>query len=436
MMRSVKVMLTGGVAALVTAPAAFAADLPVAKSAPVEYVRVCSTHGEGFFYVPGTDTCIRLSGYVRADFGYAQPKGATVVETDDFGNVTGVWKNGRTQDATGSHIRARLEVDTRTPTEYGTVRAFLRYEIEKNTGIFDASDNGALLDHAYIQWAGFTAGRVTSFFDFYANDLNFGNGFEGSFGSDVSTNLFAYTATFGEGFSASIAIEDGNERRTNADFYDAAGQRMPDVVANVNIQQDWGTAQLSGALHQLNSATINAPWGGNWGQRVDTTYGWAVQGGVKLDLSKIAAGDVLWLQAAYADGALNYIGVGDIAYANYASFVTDGAIVNGDIKKTSGWNATAAFLHYWTPTVRQSLFGSYTGVTYDRAVRADFADLRNFDAWTVGSNVIWSPVSAFDIGVEVLYSKVERKAFQNEVLLRGLKSEDAVTGRLRFKREF
>ncbi|MCJ2005750.1 porin, partial [Methylobacterium sp. J-092] len=44
-----------------------AADLPVKKAAPIEYVRVCSAYGAGFFYIPGTDTCLRLSGRARFD---------------------------------------------------------------------------------------------------------------------------------------------------------------------------------------------------------------------------------------------------------------------------------------------------------------------------------------------------------------------------------
>ena len=43
-----------------------AADLPV-KAKAVEYVRICSLYGAGFFYIPGTDTCIKLGGYLRAD---------------------------------------------------------------------------------------------------------------------------------------------------------------------------------------------------------------------------------------------------------------------------------------------------------------------------------------------------------------------------------
>ena len=43
-----------------------AADLPL-KAKAVEYVRVCSLYGAGFYYIPGTDTCIKLSGYLRVD---------------------------------------------------------------------------------------------------------------------------------------------------------------------------------------------------------------------------------------------------------------------------------------------------------------------------------------------------------------------------------
>ena len=46
--------------------AAQAADLPL-KAKAVEYVKVCSLYGTGFYYIPGTDTCIKLGGYLRAE---------------------------------------------------------------------------------------------------------------------------------------------------------------------------------------------------------------------------------------------------------------------------------------------------------------------------------------------------------------------------------
>lgn len=414
----------GGAAWLAVVSSAVAADLPVTKSEPVDYVRVCSMHGEGYFFIPGSDTCIRISGRVRADYVYIEPKGAVL---SGNGTVTA----GRYRDVTGMRARARLNVDARTPTDYGTLRTFLRYEIDKNTGAFGSS-NGALLETAYIQWAGVTAGLVQSFFDFYADDLNWGTGLQGAFGSDVINNLLAYTATFDGGFSATISLEDRNTRNTGDKWYDVAGARVPDVVANLRVDQDWGAVQLSGALHQLNSGSLYGPFA----QRTDSAYGWALQGGVSFNLPSLSAGDVLWLQGSYADGALSYVGAGDINAGDYASIATDGAIVNGDIKTTRGWNATAAFLHYWIPSVRQSLWGTYTGVTYDNAVKANYASLRNYDVWTVGSNLIWSPVKKMDIGVEVLYSKAEKKSFAGEIIKGRLKSEDQVQARLRFQRDF
>ncbi|MFC0218100.1 porin [Pseudochelatococcus lubricantis] len=429
-MKIAKGLLLGSAAGLFAFSGAQAADLPATKAAPVEYVRVCSTYGAGFWYVPGTDSCIQLSGRMRADYVYAEPKNG---RTDAYGVG-----NGRYKDATGIKARARLNVDVRTPTDFGTLRAYLRFQIDKNTGN-QGTGSGALVDKAYIQWAGITAGQAQSFFDFYADDLNWGS-FGGNAGSDASTNLLAYTATFGSGFSATISLEDRGNRQINANYYDVAGQRLPDVVANLRVDQDWGSAQLSGALHQLNSGTIYNPWGGSWGTRVDTAYGWAVQGGVKFKLPQLGAGDVLWLQAAYADGALSYLGItGNNTTGKVVNTIADGYIVNGDIKTTAGWNITAAGVHYWTPSVRSTLWGSYTNVSYDSPVKLDNALFRDFNVWQVGSALIWSPVSKFDIGVEVLYGRLERNRFDvvdYNAPIYVKRSEDSIQTRLRLQRDF
>ncbi|MGI6245436.1 MAG: porin [Pseudochelatococcus sp.] len=412
--------------------------MPVTKAAPVEYVRVCSAHGAGFFYVPGSDTCIKLGGRVRADYYYTQPR-----QSFNFGDVNAAANSGRYKDTIGWRARARLDVDTRTPTDFGTLRTFFRFQIDKRSGA-DGTGNGALLDKAFIQWAGITAGYATSFFDFYASDLNWGAIVTP--GSDLTTNLLAYTATFGSGFSATLSLEDRNNRQVSPALYDVAGQRVPDVVANIRVDQDWGSAQLSGALHQLNSGTIYNPWGAQWSTRVDTTYGWAVQGGVKLKVPALGKGDVLWLQAAYADGALGYIGLTNTTtIGRSVNVAADGYIVNGDIKKTSGWNITAAGVHYWTPSIRSTLWGSYTGVDVNREAAISTygnRNLRDFNVWQVGSALIWSPVSKFDIGVEVLYGRVERDSFSyynvntNQFVFDRGRNEDQIQTRLRLQRDF
>src|SRR3712207_2445708 len=113
-MKLAKSLLLGSAAGLAAVAGAQAADLPVKKAVAVEYVRVCSTYGAGFFYVPGTDSCLRISGRVRMD----------VLTRETF---------TRAQDAFGTRVRGRIQLDHRTATAYGLLRTVVRFEINRNT---------------------------------------------------------------------------------------------------------------------------------------------------------------------------------------------------------------------------------------------------------------------------------------------------------------
>ena len=63
-MTIIRTLLLGTAAGLVVTAGAQAADMPV-KAAPVQYVKICSLYGDGFYYIPGTDTCLKMGGYVR-----------------------------------------------------------------------------------------------------------------------------------------------------------------------------------------------------------------------------------------------------------------------------------------------------------------------------------------------------------------------------------
>ena len=68
-MKMLKSLLLGSAAGLVAVAGAQAADLPV-KAKPVEYVKICSLYGVGFYYIPGTDMCIKIGGWVRAEYAW------------------------------------------------------------------------------------------------------------------------------------------------------------------------------------------------------------------------------------------------------------------------------------------------------------------------------------------------------------------------------
>src|SRR5215210_6501941 len=225
-MKLVRSALLGSAASLCAVAGAQAADLPAQKAAPVEYVRICTAYGAGFFFIPGTDTCLRVGGRARGEFNFANARSRGVYSPTTFAPVT-----SSNADQTGFRGLGRLNLDARTQTAYGTLRAFVRIEIARRTGqfhsgtairqgnaepaigvdFFGQAQHQIVLDKAFIQFAGVTAGRATSFFDFYANDLGwFGIGG----GSDrASTNLLAYTASFGSGWSATLSLEDPVERR-------------------------------------------------------------------------------------------------------------------------------------------------------------------------------------------------------------------------------
>jgi len=392
-MKLAKSLLLGSVAGLAAVAGAQAADLPVKKAAPVEYVRVCSTYGAGFFYIPGTETCLRVGGRVRADYMYLEPE-------------------SRLDDSIGFRTRGRIQLDARTATAYGLLRTFVRFEMTRDTGAFGNVGTSANVDQAFVQFGGLTAGRALTFFD--NGDID-AQTFRGVRWSDQpNVNLLAYTFSFGNGFSASVALEEGRYAGRDAlGFEDAdgdlfiAGQRMPDVVANVRYAGTWGSAQLSGALHQLRSVFAD----------VDTDYGFAVSGQFNFNLPMLAAGDTVWLAATYADGAVGYLGLGnDEARLG----------IDAEIEGTQGWSIAGGLRHFWTPELRSNLFGSYASLDWDDDVVLG-GDLDN--EWIVGTNLLWSPVSGLTLGAEVQYTN-------REFVDPDLSDEDFWEARLRVQRDF
>jgi Porin subfamily len=447
--------LMASVALFVSSPL-LAADLGVKKPSKVEYLKICSAYGEGFFTLPGSDTCVQINGRVRAEYLYSS-------------NIT------RTDSRTGFVTLGRVGFDARTPTAYGDIKTVIRLQFGNSTGqgiaaqalpysalgnattatgadFFGKASTSTSLDAAYVQFAGLTAGRTSSFFEFYANDINW----YGIAGSDHGpTNLLAYTATFGD-LAATISFEDPIQRRqlvldrtpilggsslVNYTFPGVGpgygGSQMPDIVGALRFEQKWGAAQVSGAVHQL---TYALP-AGFAPIKPSSDYGFALNGGLKVNLPFIAEGDALQLQVAYGKGASNYVtagycGQGALNCAPDSSrnivLNTDAvALPNGKTYLTESYSVAGAFLHYWKPTVRQALFASYTGINYASAV-----NLWNASTVQVGTNVVWSPVPNLDIGAEIQYNYVSAGKNILVVNAGAPKSQDQIVGRVRVQRDF
>src|SRR5258707_5039843 len=117
-MKMVKSLLLGTTAGLVAVAGAQAADMPV-KAAPVQYVKICSLYGDGFYYVPGTDTCIKLGGFLRAETDFNAGGSFT---TFTNGANAQFFRGG---DQSISRARGVVTFDVREQTEYGVLRSYV-----------------------------------------------------------------------------------------------------------------------------------------------------------------------------------------------------------------------------------------------------------------------------------------------------------------------
>src|SRR5580698_10447135 len=135
-MKTIKSLILGSAAALVAVGGAQAADLPV-KAKAVEYVKICSLYGAGFFYIPGTDTCIKIGGYARNEWSWNA--------NGSFNPQLGQ-NYSRTQNELVSRSRILLSTDIRSQTDYGTLRGFGRFALQWSTG--DAATGGSVNNNA------------------------------------------------------------------------------------------------------------------------------------------------------------------------------------------------------------------------------------------------------------------------------------------------
>jgi hypothetical protein len=138
----IKSVLIGSAAALAAVSGARAADAIIAaEPEAVEYVRVCDAFGTGYFYIPGTETCLKIGGYARfqVDFG-----------RDESG--TSDWD---------ANSRGQVELDARSETEIGTLRGFIGLRADSDND----DDKAVTLHQAFIEAAGFRAGKFLSWWD-------------------------------------------------------------------------------------------------------------------------------------------------------------------------------------------------------------------------------------------------------------------------------
>jgi hypothetical protein len=410
-MKMVKSLLLGTAAGLVAVAGAQAADMPV-KAAPVQYVKICSLYGDGFYYIPGTDICLKIGGYVRGEYFYNYGASGT---NGPFAGTSGFKDRFDGSDFL-LRTRAYAWFDSRQQTEYGTLRSYLQIGVNYDSPAVTSTSFSA--NRAFIQFAGFTVGTAQSFFDFYQSPASSFFAPPASNTGDRGWKVFAYTAQYGNGFSATFSFEEPRNFGTtapqggvintnlgnlvvgvNTSDTDRAKVRFPDIVQNWRVDQAWGSAQIMVAAHDVSGgyyAASGAPPGGIAGAACSgltagflgvgtgtltgsetcghpaDKVGWAVGGGSRHNFQ---GGDYFQWQATYTQGAVRYVAftpAGAFSPVMFNGqnfgygFFTDGVFSNAtqDIQLTTVWGINAAYDHLWLPNFRTSLYGSYFRVDY------------------------------------------------------------------------
>jgi hypothetical protein len=397
-----KTLLLGSAAAMLLAGGAQAADLTVAE--PVDYVKVCDAFGAGFFYSPGTDTCIKIGGYVKF--------GTSFGDRSDLGTFNGAYADSNWGNF---FTEVSMQATASSVTEFGNLTGFI--DLRAATSNTPGNSNGATLDQyinnttksayvdsAYLELGPLKAGYFTSLFDF-------GRGYNdtGMFGSDSTVDHIQLTYAV-NGFGLAISVEDQRDRGQLAPGFGAGGvlgddfvdtQNTPDVVGAVTYASGIFSAKLA-AAYTNQAVEANGPYSYDPLDDNSSTAasGWAVGGGLEIALDNVSAGDRFFVSAAYGDNANSFTGIA--GGTSVAGFI--GPVLNDAVAAAPGtsWSALASYKHVWSPAVWSSLSGGYA--SYDGS---DYQDNIGVDAWRVGFTTVYTPVKGLDLVGDVFYTAVD-----------------------------
>ena len=462
-MTLMKSLLLGSAAGIVGIASAQAADLPTRKGAPAaEYVKICSITVNGTpvvgWTLPGSDTCFKLTGYLTAQIeggnikdgqllaygpgttvppgsfplvgptlptGQVVPVGAQVTTPTRGLNATGA--TGRSDF--GYNQRLNFGFDAVSNTAYGPLTAHAEMQFENGNGFGNDFGNitgggTAYLNLAYVTWAGITAGKAPSFFSFTGGGAGWYNFFSPDQQGFNQPDLLAYTASFGGGFSASIAAQSPgsngisgggtdvngvsglNENLLSRGIdYQVNGQSLPDFVANLKVVQGWGSAQVSGVAHEVDVTGFNG--------LLQRKEGFGIDAGVSFNLPTFGAGDKFLVTGAWTQNAVWFSGLPDAMNGELGMVSGNGQQMaladtyenpsGNSFATPQAWSVSAEFDHHFTPEITGSLEGSYGQVNWSGTDATSVVS--NSTSWLVGVVGHWDPVKNLDFEIEVLYQQ-------------------------------
>lgn len=235
-----KSLLMGSTAALMTTTLAHAADLVTPEPEPADSVKVCDMYGAGYFYVPGTETCLKFDGYARTTYEY--------VDNDDA-DAEKSWS-----------YRTRLNIRAREETDMGTLESYIRLQAD-GSGEADANIGA---DRALLSLGGFRIGYTDQY---WSTNHGYGtpgpiddapSGFDQALMMDYNLSLDSLNVTLG--------VQDEAGTGDDMDFYagmNYAGDSfdMAVTLGYTGISEELAY-RLSMSLNLIENLTIKALYAG------------------------------------------------------------------------------------------------------------------------------------------------------------------------------
>ncbi len=373
------------------------------------------TGGEfpGSWKLPGSDTSISFSGYVKADAMFTFNRQHTAVG-NSF-NVSSIPADGAVAENQGGDFRlhamqSRIRFDSRTPTDWGSLRTRLEGDFEGAGGNQRFSNSNTLrMRHAWGQLGPVLAGQTWSTFmdqDTFFDTVDF----TGTAGQEFARQAqIRYTASLHKEVSVDLAIENSedinlrnvaNAAATNANFQN----KLPDFVAALRWRPSWGAVNVSGVLRHFTyddgaGAEDSAIGGGGHLGVTLKTWGKDYIGVV----GNLGKGLGRYLTSA---AALDYIVTCENNRSGTSGNFGMVAGCGADIETPTTYGAWASYTHFWTDTLRSSAIFGMGGTKVDVSKLGNAARGRAEATRTVHANLMWSPVSRVTIGAEFMYGWV------------------------------
>jgi len=353
--------------------------------------------------LPGTNTSLRIGGYVKLDMIYDINAGAgnslkasrIPIDGTVAGNRQGHWRlHSR---------RSRIYIKTWTPTEWGKMATHIEVDFSGAGGNqLISNSSGLRLRHGYGRLGPLLAGQTGS-------NFNAGEGDPETLDSGgppgVASNRqpqIRYNHDFGGGTTLALAIENP-ETGLIISVNPASGSGLglgpshdpwPDFT--FRLRHRWGrsSASVSGVFRRLN---IN-----NGGGISASAFAWGLTAGVgwRFNKGRTALGGTVY----------GGMGIGRYTTMVFATAVYNGtSAANQSLKTVPVIGGQIWLNHAWTNTIRTNVgYGrAYANVQYaNRSVLGGKTGLGAYgqDAWRVWANLIWSPVDNAEIGIEYMYA--------------------------------